>query len=84
MPIIATKYNGNLLTNANLDACHDRTSAVMRDGKPVSMYYYNATLEFSYTIGCFHGTSIVREANVASVTGTPGAPGPPDGNLPSR
>ena len=48
--------NGNLLTNANLDSCHGRTSTVMWDGKPTMMYHYDATLEYPYTVGCFMGT----------------------------
>jgi hypothetical protein len=48
--------NGNLLTNANLDACHGRTSVVMWDGKLTGMYHYDATLEYPYTIGCFMGS----------------------------
>lgn len=48
--------NGNLLTNANLDSCHGRTSMVMWDGKPTLMYHYDATLEYPYTVGCFMGT----------------------------
>jgi hypothetical protein len=55
--------NGNLLTNANLDACHGRTSEVTWDGKLVDMYHYDATLEYPYTVGCFMGT-------VGSVTAT--------------
>lgn len=38
--------NGNLLTNANLDECHGRTSEVMWDGKPTVMYHHDATLEY--------------------------------------
>lgn len=53
--------NGNLLTNANLDACHGRTSNVMWDEKVVSIYHYDATMEFPYTVGCFHGTSTVKQ-----------------------
>ncbi len=50
--------HGNLPTNADLDECHGRTSEVTWDGKPVTMYHYDATLEYPYTIGCFHGTSV--------------------------
>lgn len=50
--------NGNLLTNANLDACHGRTSEVMWNGKMTDIYHYDATLEYPYTVGCFHGTPI--------------------------
>jgi YHYH protein len=48
---------GNLPTNADLDECHGRTSRVLMDGAVVTTYHYSATLEYPYTIGCFHGTS---------------------------
>jgi hypothetical protein len=49
---------GNLLTNTNLDACHGRTSDVLWQGKMTNIYHYNATLEYPYTVGCFHGSPI--------------------------
>ena len=49
---------GNLLTNADLDACHGRTSTVPWDGAQVSMYHYVATAEYPYTVGCYHGTPV--------------------------
>lgn len=49
---------GNLLTNADLDACHGRTSVVTWDGKQVSMYHYVATAEYPYDIGCYRGAPI--------------------------
>jgi hypothetical protein len=55
--------NGNLPTNAQLDECHGRTSTVNWDGKDISMYHYVATIEFPYTIGCFHGTSSVKQSS---------------------
>lgn len=48
---------GNLPTNADLDVCHGRTSNVLLDGKTTNTYHYDATLEYPYTIGCFHGTT---------------------------
>ena len=48
--------SGTELTNANLDACHGRTSVVVWDGKPQSIYHYVLTREYPYTIGCFMGT----------------------------
>lgn len=48
--------NGNLPTNADLDQCHGRPSKVMWDGSLTTMYHYDATLEYPYTIGCYHGT----------------------------
>lgn len=50
---------GNLPTNADLDACHGRTSAVEWDGQSVTMYHYDATLEYPYTVGCFKGKPVV-------------------------
>jgi hypothetical protein len=47
---------GNLPTDADLDACHGRTSEVLFNGKTVDMYHYDATLEYPYTVGCYHGT----------------------------
>ncbi len=47
---------GNLPTDADLDACHGRTSPVMWNGKLTSIYHYDATLEYPYTVGCYHGT----------------------------
>lgn len=49
---------GNLLTNADLDACHGRTSTITWDGQQVSMYHYVATAEYPYTVGCYKGTPI--------------------------
>ena len=49
---------GNLLTDADLDACHGRTSVVTWDGKQVSMYHYDATAEYPYTLGCYRGTPV--------------------------
>lgn len=50
---------GNLPTNADLDVCHGRTSDVNWNGQTVSMYHYDATLEYPYTIGCFKGKPVV-------------------------
>ena len=50
--------HGTLLTNASLDACHGRTSAVSWNGKRKVLYHYDATLEYPYTVGCYHGTPI--------------------------
>lgn len=50
---------GNLPTNADLDACHGRTSPVMWNGKVTVLYHYDVTLEYPYTLGCYHGTPVV-------------------------
>jgi hypothetical protein len=49
---------GALLTNTGLDACHGRTSTVLWNGQEQSIYHYDATFEYPYTVGCFHGTPI--------------------------
>lgn len=49
---------GALVTNTDLDACHGRTSEVLWNGKIQKIYHYDATLEYPYTVGCFHGTPI--------------------------
>lgn len=54
---------GNLPTDADLDACHGRTSTVLWDGKLVSMYHYDVTLEYPYFVGCFHGTPVRSGSN---------------------
>ena len=53
--------NGTLLTDANLDECHGRTSEVLWNGEPTVMYHYVATLEYPYTVGCFRGTPVSVE-----------------------
>ncbi len=55
---IYVQYNsaGQLVTNADLDACHGTTSPVLWNGKVQDVYHYDATLEYPYTVGCFHGT----------------------------
>ncbi|MGH3472544.1 MAG: YHYH protein [Nocardioidaceae bacterium] len=50
---------GNLPIDADLDACHGRTSTVMWDGKPTNMYHYDVTLEYPYFVGCFYGSPVV-------------------------
>lgn len=50
--------HGNLPTDADLDVCHGRTSAITWDSKSVVMYHYDVTLEYPYTLGCYHGTAI--------------------------
>jgi hypothetical protein len=49
---------GAVLTNTALDPCHGRTSRVLWNGKLSAAYHYDATLEYPYTVGCFHGTPI--------------------------
>jgi hypothetical protein len=49
--------NGQVLTNADLDACHGHTHAILWDGQMVVMYHYHATYEYPYTVGCFQGAA---------------------------
>jgi YHYH protein len=49
---------GRLYTNADLDACHGHTVTIVVRGKRVSSYRYQATLEYPYTLGCYHGTPL--------------------------
>lgn len=56
-PIVVERdAGGKLPNNDDLDACHGRTSPITLDGAVNTSYHYSATLEFPYTIGCFHGT----------------------------
>ena len=55
---IFVEYNakGQLLTNSSLDSCHGRKSVVPWHGKSQSVYHYDMTFEFPYTVGCFRAT----------------------------
>lgn len=66
--------DGNLPKDRDLDACHGRTSTVEWDGREVSMYHYDATAEYPYTIGCFKGAPITT--GNASGPGGVGNPAP--------
>lgn len=55
---VVRRANGTLPTNTALDACHGTTSTVMWNGKPTRIYHYVATIEYPYTVGCYHGTPI--------------------------
>ncbi len=48
--------NGKLITNAELDECHGRTSQVKWNGQLKTMYHYVLNNEYPYNIGCFRGT----------------------------
>lgn len=73
--------NGNLLTNANLDVCHGTTSDVMWNGKMTDIYHYVVTLEYPYTVGCFHATPIKTKIsmNMSSGQNPPANQQPPMG-----
>ncbi len=69
---VVKNRQGQLPSNPQLDACHGTTSRVMWDGKPTRIYHYVATLEYPYTVGCFHGTPVSSGV-------TSGPPGPASG-----
>jgi hypothetical protein len=70
---VVKNSRGQMPGNASLDACHGTTSKVMWNGKLTRIYHYVATLEYPYTVGCFHGTAItsgVMESMSRSGTGS--------------
>lgn len=70
---------GRLLTDADLDACHGRTSVVPWHGKMVDIYHYDMTIDFPYVVGCFRGTPIPDSDASGIGYGTPPAGGGPGG-----
>ena len=54
--VVERNAAGELPTNADLDECHGRVSAIQLDGAVVEMYHYSVTAEFPYFIGCYRGT----------------------------
>ena len=64
--------SGQLLTDADLDACHGRRSRVKWNGKVVRVYHYVVTQEYPYTLGCFRGRPTKTDV-VLSGTGSGGA-----------
>ena len=58
--------HGKLLTDADLDACHGRTSRVPWHGKKVRIYHYDLTQEFPYSVSCFRAAP-AAEADVTGV-----------------
>jgi hypothetical protein len=51
---------GTMLSSADLDACHGRTSTVEWNGEKRRMYHYVMTLDFPYTVACYRGTPITE------------------------
>jgi hypothetical protein len=77
---VVKSAKGTLPTNTSLDACHGTTSRVMWNGKLTRIFHYVATLEYPYTVGCFHGTPIASGHDSAGHGGgPPGARGGPPG-----
>ncbi len=70
--------SGTMLSSADLDVCHGRTSTVDRDGSQVETYHYDATLDFPYLVACYRGTAITSADGLALGAPDAGA-GPPLG-----
>jgi hypothetical protein len=68
---VVKNRQGQLPGNASLDACHGTISKVMWNGKLTRIFHYVATLEYPYTVGCFHGTSISSGVSMSGAL-TPG------------
>ena len=66
---------GKEITNADLDACHGRTSPVLWNGKMQNVYHYHMTFEYPYSIGCYKGTPV--SGRLQQQAGG-GGRGPPD------
>lgn len=50
----------NEMANADLGACHGRTSPMTWNRHRVSIYHYVLAREYHYAIGCFRGAPLVR------------------------
>ncbi len=66
---------GTMLSSADLDSCHGRTSKVKWNGKKQRIYHYDMTLDFPYVVACYRGTPIT-EAEGLSIGGQGGGTGP--------
>jgi hypothetical protein len=66
--------DGTLLSSADLDLCHGRTSTVEWNGEKRRMYHYVLTLDFPYAVACYRGEAI-EEADGLEL-GAPGGPLP--------
>lgn len=64
--------DGTLLSSADLDLCHGRTSTVQWNGEQRRMYHYVMTLDFPYAVACYRGTPISAAEGLA--LGAPDAP----------
>ncbi len=61
---------GTMLSSADLDSCHGRTSTVEWNGHQRRMYHYVATVDFPYMVACYRGTAIEEAEGLA--LGPPG------------
>ena len=66
---------GTMLSSADLDACHGRTSTVEWNGEKRQMYHYVMTLDFPYTVACYRGAPITEADGLNLGTPAAGAPG---------
>lgn len=62
--------DGTMLSSADLDLCHGRTSTVEWNGEQRRMYHYVLTLDFPYAVACYRGEAIEEADGLAL-----GAPG---------
>ena len=53
---------GKKLMNADLDACHGHKHKVMWEGTEQVIYHYHMTSEYPYSVGCFKGNWVNRNA----------------------
>jgi hypothetical protein len=74
--------HGRLPANTQLDRCHGATSRVMWNGKLTRIYHYVATLEYPYTVGCFHGRPISSGHGGGGPGPSGGGPPGPSGGAP--
>ena len=65
---------GRLLTNADLDECHGRTSSVKWNGRKKRIYHYVVTAEYPYTVGCYRGTPTALRPTAEAQILTPERP----------
>jgi hypothetical protein len=72
---------GTMLSSADLDVCHGRTSTVEWNGEMRRMYHYVLTLDFPYTVACYRGTPITEAEglNIGNPGGGGGAGAPGGG-----
>lgn len=77
---VVKSRDGTLPTNTGLDRCHGTTGVVPWNGIKTRIYHYVATLEYPYTVGCFHGTPV--SSGRGQPTGAPPGGGPPMAGAP--
>jgi len=65
---------GHYLLDSELDTCHGHTHTITVDGKEQVLYHYHATMEFPYTVGCFHGKQVATDSAAGGGEGGPPIP----------